>query len=49
MAKLPSLDKIHRFHLLTWLLVALHVSTFTVGSQYAAPGTAAGTLATTAT
>lgn len=49
MAKLPSLDKIHRFHLLTWLLVALHVSTFTVGSQYAAPGTAAWTLATTAT
>ena len=40
MVKLPSLDKIHRFHLLTWLLVALHVSTFTVGSQYAAPGTA---------
>ena len=49
MAKPPSLDKFHRFYLLTWLLVALHVSTFTSASQYASPGTAAWTLATTAT
>ena len=49
MAKIPSLDKFHRFYLLTWLLVALHVSTFTSASQYASPGTAAWTLATTAT
>ena len=49
MANIPSLDKIHRFHLLTWLLIALHVSTFTSASQYAAPATAAWTLATTAT
>ena len=49
MARLPSFDKIHRFHLLTWLLVALHVSTFTSASQYSSPGTAAWTLATTAT
>ncbi|MFT3847389.1 MAG: sulfatase-like hydrolase/transferase [Propionivibrio sp.] len=49
MAPLPSFDRIHRFHLLTWLLVALHVSTFTSASQYAAPGTATWTLATTAT
>lgn len=49
MAKIPSLDKFHRFYLLTWLLVALHVSTFTSAGQYASPGTAAWTLATTAT
>lgn len=49
MAKLHRSTRSIVFTLLTWLLVALHVSTFTVGSQYAAPGTAAWTLATTAT
>jgi len=44
---LPSLDRIHRFYLLTWLLLALHVSTLTSASQYSSAYPAFWTLATT--
>ena len=47
MPALPAVNRIHRFYLLTWLLVALHVSTFTTGSQYSGVYTAFWTLATT--
>ena len=49
MTRFPSLDKTHHFFALSWLLIALHVTTFTSLSQYRAPGTALWTLATTAT
>lgn len=40
-------DQLHRFLLLTWLLVIAHVSTFTTGLHYATPGMVLWTLATT--
>ena len=45
----PSLGRIDRFYLLTWLLVAVHVSTFTTGSQYSSLSLASWTLMTTFT
>lgn len=47
MFALPTFDRINRFYLLTWLLVAFHVSTFTTASQYASTYPAFWTLATT--
>jgi len=43
----PLPDRLHRFFLLSWGLVVAHVSTFTGGADYAAPGLALWTLATT--
>lgn len=47
MTSLPLSDRLHRFFLLTWLLVVAHVSTFTSGMNYATPGLALWTLAAT--
>ena len=47
MLAFPAFDRIHRFYLLSWLLMAVHVSTFTVASQYADAYSAFWTLATT--
>lgn len=49
MPGLPSLASISRFYLFTWLSVIAHVTRFTTREQYADPGTALWTLATTAT
>lgn len=49
MPALPSLASISRFYLFTWLSVIAHVTRFTSREQYADPGTALWTLATTAT
>lgn len=49
MFKFAELDRIQRFYLLTWLLLALHVSTLTSGNQYTSPLPAFWTLATTFT
>jgi membrane-anchored protein YejM (alkaline phosphatase superfamily) len=49
MPALPSLASISRFYLFTWLGVIAHVTRFTSRDQYANPGTALWTLATTAT
>ena len=46
MPRLPTFDRIHRFYFLTWLLVALHVTTFTSARQYADIYTAFWSLAT---
>ena len=47
MTVLPKFDSIHRFYGLTWLLTAIHVSTFTSAQQYSAGYPALWTLATT--
>lgn len=47
MTFLPLSDRLHRFLLLSWLLVIVHVSTFTSGMQYATPGMALWTVAAT--
>ena len=49
MLVLPPLGRIDRFYFLTWLLVAIHVSTFTTGSQYSSVSLATWTLMTTVT
>ena len=49
MPALPSLASISRFYLFTWLGIIAHVTRFTSREQYADPGTALWTLATTAT
>jgi membrane-anchored protein YejM (alkaline phosphatase superfamily) len=49
MPALPSLASISRYYLITWLGIIAHVTRFTSREQYADPGTALWTLATTAT
>lgn len=47
MLAFPSNDRVHRFFLLSWLLLAVHVSTLTSASQYASAYSAFWTLAAT--
>lgn len=47
MAKTEFSDRLHRFLLLSGLLMIAHVSSFTSGANYATPGIALWTLATT--
>ena len=47
MPPLPFADRSHRFLLLTWLALIVHVSTFTSARHYATPGLVAWSLATT--
>ena len=47
MLAFPAIDRVHRFFLLSWLLLAVHVSTLTSASQYASAYSAFWTLAAT--
>ena len=47
MLAFPAIDRVHRFFLLSWLLLAAHVSTLTSASQYASAYSAFWTLAAT--
>ena len=47
MLAFPAIDRVHRFFLLSWLLLAVHVSTLTSASQYARAYSAFWTLAAT--
>ena len=47
MLAFPAIDRVHRFFQLSWLLLAVHVSTLTSASQYASAYSAFWTLAAT--
>jgi len=47
MNSLPSIDRLNRFFLLSWLWLVIHVSLFTVSGQYVGAGMTLWTLATT--
>lgn len=47
MTPTPSLDRLNRFFLLTWLSLVVHVSLFSTTAQYATPTIALWSLATT--
>ena len=40
MTSIPLSARVHRYLLLSWLLVTAHVGTLTTGTNYASPGMA---------